>query len=233
MSQRMPYQYYQNEPHPSRPGSAQAAHVQHATNGSNYASRTTTIIDEQIRNRLPTLVLKLEQRAAHNRNSGKMQSYHKHPKLADLSDRELDEYLAYNLHEFKRDLMNNIDSFHKTLLSAKPNPAKQRDDPEGYRIHLEKYQEFLQIANQIMKNMQDSFNDILTRYREHVDNLWSAICQGQDVRQVQHHFQQYMQQNMARYWQPVFDRADRLIAEIDLNFHQYSAHPVHVIKITH
>ena len=86
------------------------------------------------------MILKLEQRAAHNRNSGKIRSYHKHQKLADLSDRELDEYLAYNLQEFKRDLMNNIDSFHQMLLSTKPNPAKQREDPEGYRSHLEKYQ---------------------------------------------------------------------------------------------
>jgi hypothetical protein len=109
------------------------------------------------------------------------------------------------------------------VLSAKPNPAKQREDPEGYRIHMEQYQEFLKLANELVKRMQDSFNDILTRYREYIDQLWVAICQGQDVRYLQRQFEQHMQQNMARYWKPIFDRADQLIAEIDLNLNQHSA----------
>ena len=51
--------------------------------------------------------------------------------------------------------------------------------------------------------MQDSFNDIIQRYREYIDQLWSAICQGQDLRPLQRQFEQHMQQNMARYWQPI------------------------------
>ena len=43
---------------------------------------------------------------------------------------KLDEYIASNLQNFKRELMNNIDEFHQMVLSAKPNPAKQREDPK-------------------------------------------------------------------------------------------------------
>ena len=196
-----------------------------------FLQRTTTVVDEQMQKRLPTLVLNLQQRALSHGSIEKIHGHHKQKQSAALSDRELDEYLASNLQEFKREFVNNIDSFHEMVLSAKPNPTKQREDPEGYRIHMAKYQEFLQIANEIAKRMQESFNDILTRYREHVDQLWTVICQGQDVRQVQRHFQQHMEQNMARYWRPVFDRADGLMAEIDLNFNQHSARPMPVIKI--
>jgi hypothetical protein len=95
---------------------------------------------------------------------------------------------------------------------------------------MESYQHFLKVANEIVKRMQESFNDIFTRYREHIDELWEAICQDGDVRHVQRQFEQQMQQNMARYWKPIFDRADQLIAEIDLNFNQYSARPIPAIK---
>ncbi len=142
----------------------------------------------------------------------------------------MDEYLTSNLQDFKSELMNSIDNFHQMVLSAKPNPVKQRKDPEGYQIHMENYQHFLKLANELVKRMQESFNDIFTRYREHIDELWEAICQGQDIRHVQRQFEQYMQQNMAHYWRPVFDRADQLIADIDLNFNQYSARPMPAIK---
>ncbi len=126
--------------------------------------------------------------------------------------------------------MNNIDNFHQMVLSAKPNPAKQREDPEGYQIHMENYQELLMLANKLVKHMQEAFNDIFTRYQEHIDVLWEAICQGEDIRHVQRQFEQYMQQKMAHYWKPIFDRADQLIAKIDLNSNQYSARPMPAIK---
>jgi hypothetical protein len=126
--------------------------------------------------------------------------------------------------------MNSIDNFHQMVLSAKPDPAKQREDPEGYQIHIESYHNLLKLANELVKRMQESFNDIFTRYQEHIDKLWEVICQDGDVRHVQRQFEQQMQQNMARYWKPIFDRADQLIAEIDLNFNQYSARPIPAIK---
>lgn len=190
-------------------------------------------MQSQIQNKLPTLVLKLQQRASLNRHNGRSSGHHKSNKLADLSDRELDEYLASNLQDFKRELMNNIDNFQQIIFSAKPNPAKQRDDPEGYKIHLEQYQEFLQLANAIMKRMQDSFNDILVRFREYIDELWDMICQGQDVRHVHVRFEEQMQRNMARYWKPIFDQADQLIAEIDANFNQRSVQSQSTYKTSH
>ncbi len=176
------------------------------------------------------MILQLQQRVSSHRNIGKSHGHHKHDKLSNLSDRELDEYLASNLHDLKRELMNNIDNFHHMVLSAKPNPANRRQDQEGYRIQLEQYEELLKLANEIVRRMQDSFNDILTRFREYINQLWLSICQGQDVRHVQRQFEQQMQQNMARYWQPIFDRADQLMSEIDLNFNQQSARPMPVFE---
>ena len=178
-------------------------------------------MESQMKKKLPTLVLKLQQRASFQQKNGKIHGHQTHQKLSDLSDRELDEYLASNLQDFKRELMSNIDNFHQMVLSAKPNPAKQKEDPEGYKIHLEQYRAFLELANEIVKRMQDSFNDILMRFREHIDQLWIAICEGQDVQHIQHQFGQFMQQNMDRYWKPVFDSADQLIAKFDINVNQH------------
>lgn len=172
---------------------------------------------------MPTLLLALQKKASSVQNLRKSQNYQKHDKLSNLSDDELDEYVASNLQDLKRELMSNVDDFYQLVLSAKPDPATERADPEGHQIHREQYQELLKLANELVQRMQQSFNDILKYYREYIDQLWAAIHQDQDVRHVQKQFEQHMQQNMARYWKPVFDDADQLVAEIDLNFNKHAS----------
>jgi len=109
-----------------------------------------------------------------------------------------------------------MEEFQQMVLSARPNPAMQNRDPEGYRIHADNYKGLLKLATGITKRMEESFNDILSQYEQYIEHIWTAICQKQDVRVVQRQFDQAIQENMNRYWKPVFDSADHLIQDINL-----------------
>lgn len=82
-----------------------------------------------MRRKLPTLVLQLQQRASggrHENHHPQQQQFHSSgnhgsKKLARMSDEELDQYLASNVNDFKREMMENIDHFHRQVISAKPS----------------------------------------------------------------------------------------------------------------
>jgi len=131
-------------------------------------------------------------------------------------DDELEQYVNVTLENFKTELLRNMEAFQQMVLSARPNPAMQNRDPEAYRIHADNYKGLLKSATDITKRMEDSFNDILSQYEQYIENIWTAICQKQNVRDVQRQFDQAIQENMNRYWKPVFDSADHLIQDINL-----------------
>jgi hypothetical protein len=133
-----------------------------------------------------------------------------------VSDDELEQYVIDNLENFKRELLENIENFQQMILSARPNPEMEKQNPEGYQIRSENYRELLRLGTAIAKRMQESLNDILTQYEQYIEKIWTAICQKQDVRVVQRQFDQAIQENMNRYWKPVFDSADHLIQDINL-----------------
>ncbi|CAF0973623.1 unnamed protein product [Adineta steineri] len=180
-----------------------------------YRNVTTTVIEKQMRHRLPTLVLKLQQSAADNQ--GRRQGSFSFMKKPHKNDQELDNLLESSIGEFKRELNENIDDFHHHVLSAKPHPSEQQRDPDGYAARMSAYQQFLQLANEIVKHMQQSFTAILNSYRDYIERLWEAIQQGYDVRSLQQQFEEQLRHNMDRHWASVFKRAEDLIREIDMN----------------
>jgi hypothetical protein len=116
--------------------------------------------------------------------------------------------------------MKNIDEFQNLVLSTKPNPVEENQNPQLYQVRAENYKQFSRLASEIIKRMQQSFNDIFQKYQEYIDNLWIAICQGEDVRSVQRHFEDQMHQNMNQCWRPVFEQADKLVNDIDKSVNQ-------------
>ncbi|CAF3872675.1 unnamed protein product [Rotaria sp. Silwood1] len=186
-----------------------------ATN-QNYASRTLTIIQDQNENKLPTLILKLQERAS---SGGKkfMNWIRGGNSKSEVSDEELEQYVTDNLENFKRDLLENIESFQQMILSARPDPEMEQQNPEAYRIRSENYRELLRLGTAIAKRMQASLNDILTQYEQYIENIWTAICQKQDVEAIRRQFNEAMNQNMNQYWKPIFDSADHLIQDMNQN----------------
>ncbi len=174
-----------------------------------------TVIEDRIQKNLPTLILKLKQRASSGARNWWNLLYFQNPKLFELSDNELEQYVEANIESFKRELLKNVEDFQQLVLSAKPNPVIQEGHQEVYQLHAENYRALLEMATGIAQRMQDSFNEIFTQYRKHIENLWKAICDGQDVRSLQRQFDQAMQQNMNHYWKPVFDQVDGLIQDIN------------------
>ncbi|CAF5030876.1 unnamed protein product [Rotaria sp. Silwood1] len=168
-----------------------------ATNQQSYATKTLAIIEDQNQKRIPTLILKLQKEAPSSGND------------------ELEQHINADLENFKRELLRNMEEFQQIVLSARPNPAMQDRDPTGYRNHADNYKQLLKLATGITKRMEESLNDILTQYEQYIENIWTAICQKQDVRVVQRQFDQAIKENMNRYWKPIFDSADHLIADIN------------------
>lgn len=168
-----------------------------------------------MRNRLPTIVLKLQQNATSNQDH--RQNFSNRVKKSYKSDQELDHLFESSLAELKRELNENIDDFHQQILSAKPHPSEQQRDPDGYAAHMNAYHHFLQLANEIVKHMQQSFTAVLNCYREHIERLWAAVQHGHDMHPLQRQFKEELRQNMERNWTPVFQQADDLIREINMN----------------
>ncbi|UJR29784.1 hypothetical protein I4U23_017331 [Adineta vaga] len=185
------------------------------TNHQGYATKTLTIIEEQNQKKIPTLILKLQKETPSSGSRIKNFFQRRRVKSTGFSENELEEHIHANLENFNRELSRNIEDFQQIVLSARPNPAMQDRDPEGYRIHADNYKQFLNLATEIIKRMEESLNDILTQYEQYIESIWIAICQKQDIRVVQRQFDQAIKDNMNRHWNPVFNRADRLIEDIN------------------
>ncbi|CAF1461915.1 unnamed protein product [Adineta steineri] len=179
-----------------------------------YASRTLTIIQDQNTKNLPTLILKLQERASSGGNNLMNRIRGKNSK-SEMSDEELEQYIADNLENFKHELLENTQNFQQMILSARPNPEMKKQNPEDYQIQSENYRELLKLGTAIAKRMRESLNDILTQYQQYIEKIWIAICQKQDIEAIRRQFNEAMDQNMDKYWKPVFDSADHLIEDMN------------------
>ncbi|UJR29781.1 hypothetical protein I4U23_017328 [Adineta vaga] len=184
-----------------------------ATN-QNYASRTLTIVQDQNEKKLPTLILRLQERASSGGNKI-MNWIRSKNSTSEVADKDIEQYVTNNLENFKRELLENIENFQQTILSARPNPAMEQEDPETYRIRSENYRELLRLSTEIAKRMEESLDDILTKYEQYIENIWTAIRDKQDVEPIRRQFNESLNQNMNQYWKPVFDSADDFIQNIN------------------
>jgi rubrerythrin len=188
-----------------------------------FAKAAISVIETQIHQKLPTLVVKL-QKAAANKQPHR-QGVFSRLKKVHKSDQELDHLLESSMDEFKRELKDNIDGFHQQMLSVKPHPFDQQRDPDGYDIRMNLYQELLRVASEIIKRMQQSFTAILNSYRDYIERLWEAIQDGHDVLALQRQFEQQLRLSMDRYWAPVFKKADeQLVCDFDANLGDAERH---------
>lgn len=110
-------------------------------------------------------------------------------------------------------LIRNIDEFRAIVMSARP-PASTVNDPD-YVEQRAMYCELLRVANSLMTNMQITINDVLTQYRLYIDELWDTICAGKDPSSITQAFQQKIEAHMKKNWDPVFVKADKMIADIE------------------
>ncbi len=80
---------------------------------------------------------------------------------------------------------------------------------------MKNYNELSKLPTEITQWMQVSFTDIFAQYKEHIENHWTTICQEQDIQPLQSQFNQAMHQNINKYWQPVFGKANHLLQDIN------------------
>lgn len=109
--------------------------------------------------------------------------------------------------------MKNIVDFQHLVLSTKPDPELQKQDPEAYRARAESHKILLQLATGIARQMQGSFNDIFAQCEKHIENIWTAICEKKDRGSIQLQFDEALRENMNQFWKPVFDQFDRLLQD--------------------
>ncbi|CAF3510182.1 unnamed protein product [Rotaria sp. Silwood2] len=180
----------------------------------NYTSRILTIIQDQNKKKLPTLILKLQKRVS---SDGKPIINWIRDKISKfkVSDDVIEQYVIDNLESLKRELLENIDNFQQLILSARPDSPIESQDPKSYQSRMENYRELLKLATEIAKQMEKSLNDILKQYEQYIEDVWKAICQKQDLKSIQTQFDQSINQNMNQYWKPIFDRADDFIKNIN------------------
>ncbi|CAF4639099.1 unnamed protein product, partial [Rotaria sp. Silwood2] len=172
------------------------------------------IIQDQNKEKLPTLILKLKKRVSSD-GSPIINWFRDKISKFKVSDDEIEQYVIDNLESFKRELLENIDNFQQLILSARPDFPIESQNQESYQSRMENYRELLKLATEIAKQMEKSLNDILKQYEQYIEDVWKAICQKQDLKSIQTQFDQSINQNMNQYWKPIFDRADDFIKNIN------------------
>ena len=122
-------------------------------------------LTEQVRQQLPTLIITLRQKHEEN--------------LRGLSEKEQEAYILENVNAFRNTLIGNIDQFQTIVKSARP-PAEAAGQPD-YEQQKAMYCELLRVATGLVGNMKTTINEVLTRYRLFIEDLWEVICAGKDL----------------------------------------------------
>lgn len=160
----------------------------------------TNVINRHVNGKLPTLVLQLRSSPA---------SVNDQPQ-SHISVFEM------KLNEFRQQLFANIDYFQQIVFNARPKQLSDMN-PAEYRRRMEVYQDLLVMSTAIVDRIKNSFLDIMQDYRIYLDNVWSAIENGQNVDKLQRKFERHIQRKISRTWNPVFKEVDRLIREFELS----------------
>lgn len=134
-------------------------------------------------------------------------------KLKDLSEKEQEAYISQHVNAFRDMLIRNIDQFQAVVKSARPTPAAV-NQPD-YEEQRQMYCELLRAATGLVGNMQITINEVLTRYRIFIEDIWEAICAGKDPTSITEKFQRETETYMKETWDPVFAKADKMIDDIE------------------
>jgi hypothetical protein len=165
---------------------------------SEHGSQTQTLTME-IRQHLPTLIITLRDTHAEQ--------------IKGLSEKEQEAYVTRHVNAFRDMLIRNIDEFQAIVKSARPSAAAVNEPDYAERRQM--YCELLRVATGLVANMQTTINEVLTRYRLFIEDLWDTICEGKDPLPITTAFQQETEAYMKQTWDPVFAKADKMMADIE------------------
>jgi hypothetical protein len=169
------------------------------------------VIDRQVYDKLPTLVLRLKSPSSltHRHFINQYRSPHE-------SDDYAFELFKMKIEEFREELIANLDNFQQIVFNARPVQLPDMNMVE-YQHRMNIYQKVLVMSTAIIDRLKDSFKDIMQEYRTYLDSVWSAIENGENVSKLQSKFERRVEQKIDRSWTPVFEEVDRLILEIESN----------------
>ncbi|CAF0973605.1 unnamed protein product [Adineta steineri] len=180
--------------------STQSGYTAQSGGTSEHGSQTQTLtLTEQVRQQLPTLILTLRNKHAE--------------KLKGLSEKEQEAYIMQHINAFRDTLLRNIDQFQAVVKSARPSAASA--DQADYEEQKQMYGELLRVAIGLTGNMQKTLNEVLTRYRLLIEDLWEAICADKNPAPISGKFQQEIEAYMKETWDPVFAKADKMMDDIE------------------
>ncbi|CAF2948990.1 unnamed protein product [Rotaria sp. Silwood2] len=169
------------------------------------------MINGQVHNKLPTLVLRLQSPSS-SRHEHMVNQYGSF----DESDHYTFDQFIMRLNEFRQELFANIDYFRQIVLSARPKQVPGMYPAEYQRL-MDVYNEFLAMSTAIVVRIQESFKDVMQEYRAYLESVWLAVQNGQSTKKLQRQFERRIQQKMKKSWQPVFESVDRLVRDIEVN----------------
>ncbi|CAF1287981.1 unnamed protein product [Adineta steineri] len=174
-----------------------------ADNSGGTATRTITLMQQEIHRALPTLVLKLNTQNQHVKDRHQQ-------KMKNMTEQEQEQYFHDALKDFERMLARNVDEFRQTVMSARPDPK----DPE-YREKKVAYIEYVKGATLMVEHMRKTITDLLTRYRLFLDDVWEAITNGNDPTPVTRQFQENVDNYIEQRWDPIFHKIDQLEQQVE------------------
>lgn len=130
-----------------------------------------------------------------------------------MSEKDQEQHIVQQINELRDILIHNIDEFRDIVLSARPQ-ASEANNP-NYVEQRNMYCDLLRTATGLMANMETTINDLLTEFQFYIDDLWNAICADKDPSSIVREFQLKVATYMRTHWDPIFARADEIIANIE------------------
>ena len=157
---------------------------------------------DQVQRRLPTLVLKL--RRVHETSQDDLSGNNAH-----------EQYFQQNINELREILLKNLDDFHKLVSSAKPSKSSIHDP--HYAEKEEAYRELVILATVLMEKMKETIKKLLGQYRKYLDDVWDAICAGEDPALIANEFQNGMNILIKNTWDPIFSELNKVISQLEVS----------------
>ncbi|CAF0865081.1 unnamed protein product [Didymodactylos carnosus] len=168
---------------------------------SNNRSSTITIIEDIIKKKYNTLILKL-----HLQDDKKKE--HKE-KIRNMSDDERDQFISELLNELKTDLFTTLDNIRQRLKSQRPTDL---NDPD-YEAKIKLYCELLNTVSSILEEVNKSVKEIFDEFHLFLDELWNAIYEEKNTDEIIENFKRTLDHHMKTKWENVFNTVDEIIRQ--------------------
>ncbi|CAF0897486.1 unnamed protein product [Didymodactylos carnosus] len=174
---------------------------------SNNRSSTRTLVQDTIKRKCNTLLLKLHLKDDKKRHE---------EKIRNMSDKERDQFIGELLNELKTDLFTILDNIRQRLKSQRPTDL---NDPD-YEAKIKLYCDLLKIASSLLEEANKSVKEIFDEFHLFLDELWNAIYHQKNTDEIMEQFNQRLDHHMQTKWESIFKTIDEIIQEVEKGMKQ-------------